>query len=381
MIDRMQKSYIEVSKKSILLLGPRQVGKSTLIKSLKPDLQINFSDEKTLMDFAGQPSSLSDLLERSKAKSVFIDEVQRLPSILNTVQAIVDSNKNIKFYLTGSSARKLKRGGANLLPGRVLNYSLGPIVAKELGYKIDMKKALQYGFLPEILTLRTESDIKEVLLSYTANYIREEIQAEALVRSLESFTRFLNEICRWSGQFVDYTKLSKRAQISRHTCPNYFEILEDTMIGYRIFPNFDLLERIDLVKHPKFFFFDVGVLNALDRSFDTSSRRIGALVEQLIFQQIFHSANAAKKIFEINSFRTRGGLEADFLVKLEGQNFLIEAKASEEVQDSDFSSLEVIKKQYMNKATTFIFHSGVKARKVDSTWSLPMAEGLKEMGL
>ncbi len=381
MINRLQKSEIEKSKKSILLLGPRQVGKSTLVKSLKPDLQINFSDERTLIDYAGQPSSLPDLIERTGARSIFIDEVQRLPSILNTVQALIDSDKRLKFYLTGSSARKLKRGGANLLPGRVINHVLGPIIAKELDYKFNIRRALQYGFLPEILSLTHEAEKKEILLSYGSNYIREEIQAEALVRSLESFTRFLNELCKWTGSFIDYTKLSKRAQISRHTCPNYFEILEDTMVGHRLFPDSELIEKADLVKHPKFFFFDIGVFNALDRSFELSNRRIGALMEQLVFQQIFHSATALKKNFEIHTFRTRGGLEVDFALRLENHYFLIEAKAAEEIQDSDFAALMFIKKNYIPDSKAFIFHSGPKARKVQTIWALPIAEGLKEIGL
>lgn len=381
MIDRLQELEIKKSKKSILLLGPRQVGKSTLVKSLQPDLQINFSDERTLIDFAGQPSSLPDLLERTGARSIFIDEVQRLPSILNTVQALIDSDKKLKFYLTGSSARKLKRGGANLLPGRVINHSLGPVVARELDYKFDVRRTLQYGFLPEILSLSKEAEKKEILLSYSSNYIREEIQAEALVRSLESFTRFLNELCKWTGSFIDYTKLSKRAQISRHTCPNYFEILEDTMIGHRLFPDPELIERADLVKHPKFFFFDVGVFNALDRSFEVSNRRIGALIEQLVFQQIYHSANALRKNFEIYSFRTRGGLEADFALRIDDHYLLVEAKADEEVQDSDFAALALIRKQYLPESKAFIFHSGQKARKVQTIWALPVAEGLREIGL
>lgn len=381
MIARLASSHIEKSRKSIFLLGPRQVGKSTLIQSLRPDLQINFSDERTLLDFAGEPSTLPDLLARTGAKSVSIDEVQRLPSILNTVQALIDSNKTLKFYLTGSSARKLKRGGANLLPGRVINHSLGPIVARELDYKLDLKRNLLYGFLPEILTTSKESEKKEILQSYSANYVREEIQAEALVRSLESFTRFLNELCKWTGLFVDYTKLAKRAVISRHTCPNYFEILEDTMIGHRLFPDPDLTEKADLVKHPKFFFFDVGVFNALDRSFDLSSRRIGALMEQLVFQQIYHSASALRKNFAIHSFRTRGGLEADFALRIDDQYVLVEAKTAEEVQESDFAALALIKKQYLPEAKAFVFQSGTKPRKVGSIWSLPLAEGLKEIGL
>lgn len=380
MIDRLQESSIAKSPKSVLLLGPRQVGKSTLIKSLKLDAQVNLANEATFLEYSANPSLLTEIVERKNTKKVFIDEVQRLPSILNTVQALIDDDKSLKFYLTGSSARKLKRGGANLIPGRVVNYTLGPIVARELNYNLDIKQSLMYGFLPEILTLDDEKLKREILLSYGSNYLREEIKAEALTKSIESFSRFLNEICQYAGAFIDYTKMAKRAKISRHTCPNYFEILEDTMLGYRLFPDRALIDEIDLLKHPKFYFFDIGVLNALEKSFDLSSRRLGALMEQLVFQQLFHSASALKKVFSVHTFRTRGGLEIDFLLNLEGQRIAIEVKASDDIQDDDLYALQQIQ-QYLPRVKRFVFHGGRRIRKVDNIWCLPLADGLKEIGL
>lgn len=380
MIKRLQLESIQKTKKSILLLGPRQVGKSTLINSLKPDLKINFADEQTLVDFAMSTVNLPDLVERRSPKTIFIDEVQRLPSILNTVQSLIDENKHIKFFLSGSSARKLKRGGANLLPGRVINHSLGPIIFRELDYKYDLKLALKYGFLPEALTTKSEEDKRDLLTSYATNYIKEEIQAEALTRSLESFARFLSEVTQSVGLFVDYTKIANRAKISRHTCPNFFEILEDTMIAFRVFPDPNLFDRLDLVKHPKFFFFDVGVFNGIERSFDLSSKRLGALMEQLVFQQILHSAQALRKAISIHTFRTRGGLEVDFLIHLDGQTFLIEVKSSQSILDSEAEPL-ILGMKHLPKAKAFIFHGGRTERKINGVWALPIANGLREMGL
>lgn len=142
--------------KSILLLGPRQVGKSTLIDSLKPDLTIDLANELEFLTHSSNPGELSKIVDRAEPKSVFIDEVQRLPKILNTAQSIID-HKKIKFYLTGSSGRKLKRDQANLLPGRVVNFNLGPLVSAELDYKMDTQKALELGGLPEIYLMKNLS--------------------------------------------------------------------------------------------------------------------------------------------------------------------------------------------------------------------------------
>ncbi len=208
----------------------------TILKSLKPDLIINFSNQKEFLEYVTNPNALIEAKETSKPKSILIDEIQRLPSVLNTVQSIIDENKQIKFYLTGSSARKLKRGNANLLPGRLLDYKLGSIVSSEVDYNMNLEKVLSFGTLPEIYLNLNKSEPKKILKSYSTLYLKEEIQAEALTRNLESFSRFFNAVIEMSVEFIDYTKLAKIAKISRHSCSRYFEVLEDTLIADRIFP-------------------------------------------------------------------------------------------------------------------------------------------------
>jgi predicted AAA+ superfamily ATPase len=148
-IKRSFEGILQKASKSILLLGPRQVGKSTLLSKMKVDLSIDLADEATYLDFSSNPSLIKERLAETQAKTIVIDEVQRLPSLLNTIQFLVDKDKSLKFFLSGSSARKLKRGKANLLPGRVFNYELGPLAASELGYKLDVKRALKFETLPE----------------------------------------------------------------------------------------------------------------------------------------------------------------------------------------------------------------------------------------
>ena len=379
MIDRLISSQIKSSRKSILLLGPRQVGKSSLIKSLKPDLYLNLADQSVFFEMIGDPNFLRHQIESKNPRVVFLDEIQRAPDQLNTVQVLID-DLNLKFYLTGSSARKLKRGSANLLPGRVVNFRLGPLVAAELGYKADVRSLMQYGSLPGVFTSNKQIEKQQILSSYGNNYLREEIQAEALTRSLEGFTRFFNTASLQVGKFIDYTKLAKSARISRHTCPNFFEILEDTLVAERIYPEDDLIEKYDLIKHPKFYFFDVGVFNGLVGHFDLSPERMGSLAEQLVYSQIVHSAMARQLNWKLSTFRTRGGREVDFVLKLgRSARYAIEVKSGDHYSSDDVSNLVFLKNE--EKIEPLLIHMGKSEKKLNGVWCLPLFSALKEMGL
>lgn len=330
------------------------------------------------------------MIDIAKPKSIYIDGIQRLPSLLNSIQVLIDSNKFLRFYLTGSSARKLKRGNANLLPGRLFSYQMGPLVASELGYKMDTKRALEFGTLPEIYLTPEESlnqnssaatpYVLKLLNSYTATYLREEIKAEALVRNLESFSRFLQEIILYPGLFIDYSKLSKKSKISRHAIPRYFEILEDTMVGQRIsaFPDCDIE---DLIKHPKFYLFDNGVYNAFLQNHTASLDRIGVLAKQLVFTQILHSAWSFDQNAQLFTFRTRSGIEVDFILKLNGKIFAIEVKTSENISTDDCAALLEFQRRVPNCKDLFIFHMGHKEKVFGPVRVLPCQKGLKEIGL
>lgn len=381
MISRIIEHPLHRTKKSILLLGPRQVGKSTLIQSLNPDLTINLMNELELMTHSSRPDELNGLIRLSRARSVFVDEVQRLPQLLNTIQTLIDGDKKLKFYLTGSSARKLRRGGANLLPGRVLNYKIGPLVAAELEYQAQTERLLTTGSLPEVYLSQSEKDAQKLISSYAANYLKEEIKAEALTRSLESFARFLQESVLSVAQFVDLSKIAKQARISRHIVPRYFEILEDTLVGYRVYSFEPLRKQCDLIRHPKFFLFDNGVFNALIGNFIASRDRIGVLAEQLVFSQILHSSWAKDVDASLASFRTRKGIEVDFILTAGGKHFGIEVKSSDSIGTEDFAGLEFLSQQSVTMAGYFILHLGKREQKFGQFWSLPWQKGLKELGL
>lgn len=385
MIARGLKPLLERSTKSLLLLGPRQTGKSTLIAELDPDLSFNLAHEPTYLDFARNPRELEERLAAfspARAKTtVFIDEVQRLPSLLNIVQVLLDRRESrLRFLLTGSSARKLKRGGANLLPGRVHTYHLGPITSAEIGYGIDTQSALSTGTLPGILSDVDVAERKKTLRSYAATYLKEEVQAEALTRNLEGFARFLDVAAEWSGHHLDLSKLAAAAQVPRQSVVRYFEILEDTLLVRRLDP-FGRTPRRRLVQHPKFFFFDVGVRNGVLGNFDVSADRIGSLFEHLVASQIFASAAAIDADLRMSSYRTEHGAEVDLIVEMARRTWAIELKASRTVGTSDLRGLRSFADLFGTKHTPLVLYLGTARRRIGGVDILPWQEGLQAMGL
>jgi uncharacterized protein len=385
MIKRVLGPTLAGAKKSFLLLGPRQTGKSTLVSSLKPDLSINLAHEATYLEFARNPRELEERLAAlplaTRQQTIFIDEIQRLPSLLNTIQTLLDApSPRYRFFLTGSSARKLRRGNANLLPGRIFTYQMGPIVSRELDYDLDTGQALSHGTLPGIL-VETDRYVREkTLSSYAATYLKEEVQAEALTRNLEGFARFLSVCAEYAGQFLDLAKLAADAQIARQSAVRYFEVLEDCLIVHRL-PPFAKSARRRLVQHPRYYFFDPGVLNGLLGNFKVSPDRIGNLFEHLVFTQIAHSALALDKRSNLASYRTEHGAEVDFIFTSNGETVAIESKASRNVGTSDLRGLNSFAEYYGKRHRAMVFYLGAHRRKIGNVEIFPWQEGLKEIGL
>ena len=217
------------------------------------------------------------------------------------MQFLLDRPRNrFKFYLTGSSARKLRRGQANLLPGRIHTYTLGPLSCGELGYALDLRSALSFGTLPGVWVEEDDKTREKTLRCYAATYLKEEVQAESLARNLEGFARFLSIAGAWAGQYLDLAKIATAAYIARQTAVRYFEVLEDCLLVRRV-DAFAKSIRRRLVQHPKFFFFDVGILNGLLGNFEASADRIGRFFEHLVCNQIPHEASAADMELHIST--------------------------------------------------------------------------------
>ncbi|MCX6363592.1 MAG: AAA family ATPase [Actinobacteria bacterium] len=383
MYSRCLRPSLQRSTSSVLLLGPRQVGKSTLMRSLDPDLEINLAHEPTFLSFASDPSELEarlDALAPAKIHTVFIDEIQRIPGLLNTIQSILDRPRHgMRFLLTGSSARKLRRGEANLLPGRLHAYQMGPIVSAECDHRLPTPHALAHGTLPGILAEPDARDREKTLSTYAAIYLREEVQAESLSRSLEGFARFLTAIGEWAGAHLDLAKVAQAAQVPRQSAGRWFEVLEDTLLVVRA-DAFAKSATRRLVQHPKFYFFDNGVLNGLLGNFGASPDRIGRLFEHLLFGQIVHSAAAFDQTVRVATFRTEHGAEVDFIVERGGELFAIEAKASRTVGTADLRGLARFADYAGRRVRAMVWYLGREPKRLGGVEILPWQQGLEAMG-
>ncbi|MBI1861981.1 MAG: ATP-binding protein [Deltaproteobacteria bacterium] len=378
-IHRYLTDIIEKSKKGVLLLGPRQTGKSTLIEGLKPDITINLAHEPTFLECAGNPSYLDERIGNVRNRSVFIDEVQRLPNILNTVQVIADAKRGIRFFLTGSSARKLKRGKANLLPGRVISYSLGPLLASEIGEGLVMKDVLSTGTLPGVFSDESQEERQRVLASYAATYLKEEIQAEGLTKDLEGFARFFRYSAAVANQFLDLSKLATAAQIKRPAAMRFFQLLEDTLIVFRL-DSFAKSEKRRLVQHPRFFYFDNGVLNGVLRNFQVSVDRIGMLFEHFVISQIYHASLYHPTTTRLSSYRTEHGAEVDCILESStGGVWAIEIKASQNIGPSDITGLNSFSEYYKKAHQKIIIYLGSTERTFRDIRIVPFHKALSNL--
>lgn len=387
MYSRRLETILATSRKSVLLLGPRQVGKSTLMRALLPMLEINLAHEATYLEFARNPLELESRIDalpaataRSPSRTIFIDEIQRSPSLLNTIQSLLDRPKHgLRFLLTGSSARKLRRGEANLLPGRIHAFRMGPLVSAEMAYDVPTSAALIYGTLPGVLAESSVRDREKTLRSYAAIYLREEVQAESLTRSLEGFARFLTVIGEWAGAHLDLAKIATAAQVSRMSAGRWLEVLEDTLLVHRV-DAFAKSATRRLVQHPKLYFFDVGVLNGLLGNFVASPDRIGRLFEHLVYTQLVHSAAAFDDDARISTFRTEHGAEVDFIVERGGDLFAIEVKASRTVAPSDLRGLERFVDYYRTPHRQMVWYLGKEPKRMGAVEILPWQQGLRALG-
>ncbi len=339
MVARILFDKIAKSSKSVLLLGPRQVGKSTLCQQLKPDLTINLSDQEQFNKHLRDVSLIKRLVSDSEKKLIVIDEIQRLPEMLNTIQFLIDNNPDKRFILTGSSARKLKRGNANLLPGRVLVMNLSPLVYWEVVENFDLLKALTRGMLPEIYL---KKDLEQVLYSYTNTYLREEIQAEALTKNLAAYSRFLDLAAVQSGLQINYTKLASDAEINKETTRRYFSILEDTLIIEKIPSYTSVQSKRRAQQKERFVFFDLGVCNAILRRVNNhfSDTELGKLFEQWFALQCIYYNKMMFCNWSITSFRTDAGDEVDLLIETQDRIIAIEIKYSQILREESTKGLK-----------------------------------------
>lgn len=350
----LKRAIILPKKESYFLFGPRQVGKSTLIKSTytKNVWEINFLLNEVFLPLSKNPSLFRDeaiyKIKNEGIKIIFIDEVQRLPELLNEVQYLIQEYK-VQVILTGSSARKLKRGGANLLGGRALERYLFPFTVKELGEQFSLSDVLLYGSLPPVI-VRSKKEKIDLLNTYINVYLKEEIQNEGIVRNIGGFSRFLDVAASQFGELTSFSEISRECQVPVRTVQSYYEILEDTLIGFRLYPWRKSIRK-RLSAHPKFYFFDNGIINAICRRLTAVPDQIlkGKLFEHWIIQETYRIIKYNQSELSMYYWRTNHGAEVDLLIEKHGKlRAAFEIKYSSNISGSHLSGLRAFKEDYPN---------------------------------
>ena len=383
MYARCLLSRLKHDRHHVLLLGPRQVGKSTLLGSLEPDLTLNLANLSTFREFVMHPERLERELQAAPqaTRTILIDEVQRVPALLDAIQAIVDVNpRRFRFLLSGSSARKLRRGHANLLPGRIVIHHLHPLLARELGADFNLDRVLAHGSLPGIYANPDPESRSGTLRSYVDAYLREEVQAEALVRDIGGYSRLLDLVAASSGRVINLHALSRDAAISYETARRYIDVLEDTLILFRI-PAWSGSDRASLVAHPKILLFDLGVRNAilrrpLDRSLDDER---GLLLEHFVGLELRRREGTMWPEARLQHFRTRRGAEVDFVLSVGREIWGIEVKASRQVGSRDLKGLDAFAERARKVTRRIVVFLGARRQRVDKVDALPVEEFLAEL--
>ncbi len=327
-----------VKGKSHFLFGPRQTGKTSLIRAtLKPDHAYNLLESDTFLTLAREPQRLRQEIA-GKGKLVVIDEIQKLPALLDEVQWLIEERAT-RFLLTGSSARKLRRAGVNLLGGRLRSRTLHPFVLRELGDKFDLLRALTYGTLPSIYL----SDAPQLdLRAYVGDYLREEIAHEGLTRNLAAFSRFLEVSALCNGKMLNFTQIASDAQVARTTVHEYFAILKDTLIGFEL-PALGLAKKRKPLETSKFFFFDAGVARQIQGRGQVTERcaDFGEAFEAWMFHELRAYADY-RDAGDLRYWRTTSGFEVDFVL---GDYLAVEVKSARHVTERDMRGLHAIREE------------------------------------
>lgn len=331
-----------LAPKSVLLLGPRRTGKSWLLRhSLPPHTALNLLHSETYARLSQNPGLLRELVTQ-QTSLVSIDEIQRLPWLMNDIHALIEERPDIRFVLTGSSARKLRSQFTSLMAGRARTHHLHPLVEPELAnVQWPLEKRLAFGSLPAVVS---SSEPMADLSDYAGDYLREEIAAEGYARNLEAFARFLPVAAACQSAEVNFEKVASDCQVPARTVREYFHILEDTLVG-TLLPPFTGSTKRKPVSRSKFFLFDIGVHNALVglKSLPTSDALLGAQMESVVFQEIRAWLSYTRDSRPLTYWRTQGGrYKVDFVI---GDEVAIEVKASRTTHSNDLKGLKALSEE------------------------------------
>ena len=370
---------------SFFLFGPRGTGKSTLIKSIfKPQktFYIDLLLYKTENQYARDP----DLLYRqiltlpATQSTVVIDEIQKLPKLLDVVHKLIEETAK-QFVLIGSSARKLKQGSANLLAGRAFERSLHPLTATELGDAFDLAAVLQWGSLPGIYKFTQAHDKSDFLLAYTNTYLKEEVVGEQLIRNLAPFRKFLEVAAQHNGTIINYSNIAQDVGVDPKTVQSYFSILEDTLVGFLLEPYLKSTRK-RVHQSPKFYFFDLGVCRALANLLtlepNSATAYYGNLFEHFVIIEFIRHESYSKKGYRFY-YLSDERQEVDLIIERPGKPLaIVEIKSTNQIQARHLNTLVAMKKTFLN-AEFFCLSQDANTQDFGGILACPWQEGLKRI--
>ncbi len=341
MFTRFQ-TFKDTEKNSLFLWGARQTGKTTLLTHRYPGhLYFDLLLSDVFERYSRNPELLrEEVLAYRGRQPVIIDEIQRIPSLLNEVHWLI-VNKEVQFILSGSSPRKILRSDENLLGGRAIRYELYPLIMKEIP-DFNLLRALNNGLLPRHY-LSDES--QKLISAYVGSYLQDEIMAEAKIRNISSFNRFLEAAAFSNGEIVNYSNIATECGVSSPTVKEYFQILEDTLIG-RFLPSFQKKPKRRIIQSPRFFFFDVGIANYLlkRKAIEQGSEAFGKAFEHYIYHEIYAHSHYSQLNYLLSYWRTTSGMEVDFI--LGDHEIAVEVKATRQANNRHLKGLKKFSEEY-----------------------------------
>jgi predicted AAA+ superfamily ATPase len=370
--------YFKESGKSYFLFGPRGTGKSTWLRKIHPEAAwIDLLDAGTYRSFIAYPERLEEYVELHRSKGVIIiDEIQRVPQLLAMVHKLIEKMPEVRFILTGSSARKIKQTGVDLLGGRAAMKKMHPFMASELGADFTIEKSLETGLVP--LAWSSEQPA-ETVRGYIGLYLDQEIRAEGLIRKLDNFTRFLETLSFSHGHLLSVSDIARESQVKRTSVVGYIEILEDLLIAKRV-PVFSRRAKRALVAHSKFYFFDCGVYRSIRPRgpLDRPEELLGQALEGLVYQHLQAWIDYGGLDMRLFFWRTRSGNEVDFIVYGSDCFWAIEVKNSSAIRRSDLGPLKTFTQDYP-ESIPFYLYRGREITKQDGVLCLPVETFLKKL--
>ncbi len=378
---------------SFFLFGARGTGKTTLLKAkiqTQPNLWIDLLHLDQEARFQSRPMALIELLDAAASQYpskippwVIIDEIQKLPTLLDIVHLEIEKGRFL-FALTGSSARKLKRGAANLLAGRAFTYSLFPLTYRELGAHFHLDSILSWGSLPKVLSYHSNEDRADFLRTYANTYLKEEIQSEQIIRKVAPFRAFLEVAAQCAGKILNFSKIARDISSDPVSVQSYFEILEDTLLGFQLKPFHQSLRKRQRT-HPKFYLFDLGVQRALSRSLTIPLKphtyEYGNIFEQFIISEIIRLSSYLKKDWDFSYLRTKDDAEIDLIIDRPGMPYaLLEIKSTDRIDELSLTTLIAFSKD-LPHSQAYCLSLDPLPRKIRGVFCLPWQQGLEEIGL